>query len=113
MFKGGNDSNEEALSYSKVFPCFPFQVYIWYDCLDVHYEHTVWKSTRSKTLMYKKEKLFIPRAMWFLHSYFPHGDILMGPRHQLLIINISHLPLSAQQTLLDPVVSSMCWADGK
>ena len=76
-------------------------------------EHTVWKSTRSKTLMYKKEKLFIPRAMWFLHSYFPHGDILMGPRHQLLIINISHLPLSAQQTLLDPVVSSMCWADGK
>ena len=80
---------------------------------DVHYEHTVWKSTRSKTLMYKKEKLFIPRAMWFLYSYFPHGDILMGPRHQLLIINISHLPLSAQQTLLDPVVSSMCWADGK
>ena len=50
--------------------------------------------TASKTLIYKKEKLFIPRAMWFFYSDFPHGDILMGPRHQVLIINISHLFLS-------------------
>jgi len=51
-----------------------------------------------------KRKSFYTASEYWCTAILPHGDILMGPRHQLLIINISHLSsLIVVQTLLGPV----------
>ena len=50
--------------------------------------HLVWNTYTNSNLDTKGKAFYTASSVCF---FLPHGDILIGPRHQLLIINISHL----------------------